>query len=45
MLSQTETSLGTLAREGLAGIDNLDDVETWIDGDGHQMVSISDPRG
>ena len=44
MLSQTETSLGALAREGLAGTDKLDDVETWIDGDGHRMISISDPR-
>ena len=45
MLSQTRPRWAPLAREGLAGIDNLDDVETWIDGDGHQMVSISDPRG
>jgi len=44
-LSQAETTLGALAREGLAGIDHLDDVETWIDGDGRQMVSISDPNG
>jgi hypothetical protein len=42
MLSQAETTLGALAREGLCGIDHLVDVETWIDGNGHQMVSISD---
>lgn len=45
MLSQTPTTLGGLAREGLCGIDYLDDVQTWMTADGHQMVSISDPNG
>jgi hypothetical protein len=43
MLSQAPTTLGALAREGLCGIDYLDDVLTWMTEDGHQMVSISDP--
>lgn len=44
MLSQAVTTLGGLAREGLCGIDELDDVQTWITADGHQMVSISDSK-
>ena len=41
---QSETSLGMLAKQGLCGIEHLDDVRTWME-DGHWMVSISDPNG
>jgi hypothetical protein len=40
-LSERPTSLGALAKQGLCGIENLDDVVTWQTDDGHHMVSIS----
>lgn len=38
-----ETSLGALAKDGLCGIEHLDDVCTWMEGE-HRWVSISDPN-
>ena len=45
MLSRAQTSLAALAKEGLCGIEHLDDVVTWWSADGHEMVSISVPTG
>jgi hypothetical protein len=44
-LSEGSTSLGALAKQGLCGIEHLDDVIGWQTDDGHQMVSISDHDG
>src|SRR5580698_7567565 len=38
----SETSLGALAKDDRCGIEHLDDVRTWMNGE-HWMVSISDP--
>jgi len=41
ILSEGPTSLGLLAKQGLSGIEHLDDVVTWQTDDGQHMVSIS----
>jgi Trypsin-like peptidase domain len=40
-LAQESTSLGAMAKQGLCGIEHLDDVVAWQTDDGQQMVSIS----